>query len=212
MTFVNDGKMISNTLDLQSPYRGDDYGIELSRKSDYASTAGEDTRYDNEVFIIQGQRPSVSIYTAQGYDTFTDIEGVYSPSTRLNLDISPKRNLLRHGNQLSIPAFISNSDVQFMQSQFENNLSTTKSGDPAVAEREDISYSDLEEPLYYPELYNFTAKLTMEIILQLFSDPHGYVTFEYLGVKYSGFILEVSTEPFNKKGNWTLIKRNPNRT
>ena len=79
-------------------------------------------------------------------------------------------------------------------------------------EREDISYSDLEEPLYYPELYNFTAKLTMEIILQLFSDPHGYVEFDYLGVTYSGYILEVSTEPFNKKGNWTLIKRNPNRT
>ncbi len=215
VTFANDGKMIKNTLDLRSPYRGDDYGIELSRKQDYSTTAGEDTRYDSDNFIIQCRRPSVSIYTAQGYDTFvpvTGITGIYAPSTRLNLDISPKRNLLRHANQLSIPAFISNSDVQFMQSQFELNLTTTKSGDPAVAERDDIAYSDLEEPLYYPEIYNFTAELTMEIILQLFSDPHGYVEFDYLGVTYSGYILEVSSEPFNRVGNWTLIKRNPNRT
>ena len=215
VTFANDGKIIKNTLDLRSPYRGDDYGIELSRKADYATTAGDDTRYDNDNFIIQGRRPSVSIYTAQGYDTFvpvTGITGVYAPSTRLNLDITPKRNLLRNANLLSIPAFISNSDVQFMQSQFELNLKTTKSGDPEVNEVADISYSDLEEPLYYPEIYNFTAKLTMEMILQLFSDPHGYVTFEYLGVKYGGYILEVSSEPFNRVGNWTLIKRNPNRT
>ena len=99
-----------------------------------------------------------------------------------------------------------------MKSQFELDLSTTKAAESAVAERDDLAYGDLAQPIYYPEIYNFTAELSIEIILQLLSDPHGYVDFDYLGVTYSGYILEVSSEPFNRRGNWTLIKRNPNRT
>ena len=210
--FANDGKRIQNKKDLRSKYRGDDYGIELSRQSDYATTAGEDTKYDNENFFVNGRRLSPSIMTTmQGFDNFTVITGIYSPATRLNLDITPKRNMLRHADQLSIPLFITNGDTNFMKSQFELDLSTTKSGDPAVAERDDLAFGDLEEPLYYPEIYNFTAELSIAIILQLISDPHGYVDFDYLGVTYSGYILEVSSEPFNRRGNWTLLKRNPNR-
>lgn len=209
--FANDGKRIQNQIDLRSRYRGDDYGIELSRQNDYESTAGEDTAYDNDNFFVNGYRLGGTLRTLQGYDNFTTITGVYSPGTRLNLDITPKRNLLRHANQLAIPLFITNGDTNFMQSQFELDLSTTKAAAAAVAERDDLAYSDLDEPLYYPEIYNFTAELSIDIILQLLDDPHGYVEFDYLGVTYSGYILEVSSEPFNRRGNWTLLKRNPNR-
>ena len=211
-SFANDGKRIQNTLDIRSVYRGDDYGIELARQKKYDETAGEDAPSDNDNFMIYGRRLVSSIYTAQGYDTFTTITGVYSPGTRLNLDITPKRNMLRHANQLAIPLFITNGDTNFMQSQFNLALSTTKAAASAVAEKDDLAYSDLAEPLYYPEIYNFTAELTIDIILQLISDPHGYIEFDYLGATYSGYILEVSSEPFNRRGNWTLLKRNPNRT
>lgn len=211
-SFTNSTQRIQNNLDIRSKYRADDYGIELSRQQKYSETAGEDTRYDNDIFMLWGRRQSGSFRTEQGDDNFMTITGVYSPGTRLNLDITPKRNMLRHANRLSIPLFISNGDTNFMQSQFDLGLSTTKSGDPAVAEKDDLAYADLEQPIYHPEIYNFNSKLTIEIILQLVSDPHGYVEFDYLGVTYSGYILEVSSEPFNRRGNCTLIKRNPNRT
>jgi len=178
----------------------------------YSETAGNDESSDNDNFMIYGRRLVSSIYTMQGYDNFATITGVYSPSTRLNLDITPKRNMLRHANQLSIPLFITNGNTNFMQSQFNLDLSTTKTAAAAVAEKDDLAYADLEEPLYYPEIYNFTSELTIDIILQLINDPHGYVEFDYLGTTYSGYILEVSSEPFNRRGNWTLLKRNPNRT
>jgi hypothetical protein len=201
--FANDGQRIQNIKNLQSDYRGDDYGIELSRKEDYSDTAGEDTKYDNDNFILMGQRSGGNYRTLQGTQGFTSVSGVYSPTTRLNLDITPKRNLLRNSNRASIPAFISNSDLLFTRSQFNLPLSTQKSGEPsAIVETEDIDFSDLDEPLYYPEIYNFTAVLSYENVLQLVSDPHGYVEFD----------LEVSSEPFNRRGNWTLLKRNPNRT
>lgn len=213
MEFANDGRRIQNTLDISSIYRGDDYGIELSRQSDFRTTNAEDTRYDNDNFFIIGQRDAGDYRTLQGYDNYVadSITGVYSPETRLNLDISPKRNLLRHGNQLSIPLFITEGSTNFMRSQFDLDLATQKSGDPVINEKDDLAFSDLEEPLYYPEVYNFTSELSIENILQLISDPHGYVDFDYLGVTYSGYILEVSSEPFNRRGNWTLLKRNPNR-
>jgi hypothetical protein len=211
-SFANDIQRIEGELDIRSVYRGDDYGIELSRKSKFAETAGEDMNTDNDNFMIYGRRLAGSVYTSQGYDDFTTITGVYSPSTRLNLDITPKRNMLRHKNQLSIPLFISNGDTNYMETQYELNLSTQKAAESAINEKDDLAYSDLSEPLYYPEIYNFTADLTIDIILQIISDPHGYVEFDYLGVTYSGYILEVSSEPFNRRGNWTLLKRNPNRS
>ena len=207
--FSNAGQRISGTLDLQSIYRGDDYGIELSRQSPFRSTASEDTKFDEDNFFIVGQRDAGDYRTLQGYDNFTVIDGIYSPATRLNLDITPKRNLLRQLNRLSVPLFKSLGDTLFMKTQFNLDLSTQKSGDPAIDELDDIAFT--EEPLYYPELYTFNAELDFSIILQLLSDPHGYVDFDYLGVTYSGYILEVSSQPFNRRGNWTLVKRNPNR-
>ena len=210
--FINDGKRISNTLDISSVFRADDYGIELSRQSEYDDSAAEDTKLDSETFFINVKRDNGDYMTNQGYDDFDEIENVYSPETRLNLNISPKRNLQRHLNQLSVPLFLSNGDTNFMQSQFNLALETKKAAEDTVEETGDIAYADLEEPLYYPEIYNFTAELTIDIILQLISDPHGYVEFDYLETTYSGYIIEVSSEPFNNRGNWTLVKRNPNRT
>jgi hypothetical protein len=40
------------------------------------------------------------------------------------------------------------------------------------------------------------------------TDPHGYVTFLYLGEEFYGHPIEISTEPYGRKGNWTLIKAN----
>lgn len=209
--FVNPGFRVQNTLDIQSVFRGDDYGIELSRKEDYATTVGEDTAMDNDKFFLELEKPGATYQAKTGND-FTAITGVYAPDSRMNMGITPKRNALRHANRLSIPLFISEADTRFARSQFELALGTQDAGEASVLyERDDIAYIDLEEPLYYPEVYNFTAELTLAHILQLISDPHGYVEFDYLGTTYSGYILEVSSQPFRKQGNWTLIKRNPNR-
>ena len=57
-----------------------------------STTYSEDTKYDNEKFIVTGQRDGGDYQTLQGFDDFLTILGVYSPSTRLNLNITPKRN------------------------------------------------------------------------------------------------------------------------
>ena len=207
----NPGQRIDGTLDIASLYNGDDYGVELARQHSYLNGYSEDSRYDDNVYILWGERDGGNYKTVQG-SSFDTVTGVYSPDTRLNLDITAKRNILRHLNRLSIPLFISQEVTSYMTKQFNLIMSTKKGGgDPLIGEVSDLDFADLEEPLYYPEIANFTAPLTNAHILQLQSDPHGYVEYDNLGVTYSGFILEVSTEPFMRRGNWTLIKRNPNR-
>jgi hypothetical protein len=208
--FANDGKRINNALDIQSIYHGDDYGIELARKYRTSKVSSEDAKTDEQIFFLWGKRDSGDYKTVPGSD-FAEVIGVYSPDTRLNLNITPKRNLIRHYNRLGIPLFKSQGDTNFMTNQYELDLVTEETLEPFITEKADIAYSELYQELYYPEIYNFSAPLTQAHIQQLFTDPHGYVEFDYIGVTYSGYILEVSTEPFMRRGNWTLIKRNPNR-
>jgi hypothetical protein len=205
--FSNSGRAVNNTIDLRSPFRGDDYGIELSRKNADQIPTDQDSRYDEEIFAISAKRGVSDYVTLQGFDDFTDIEGIYAPETRLNLNITPVRNLLQNSNRLSVPLYISNSDVFFQKKQFELPLSTKKSGESTIVETDNIDYADLSSPLYEPDEYNFNADVTNEIIEQLLSDPHGYVEFTYQGTTYQGHIQQVSTEPFNRRGNWTLTKR-----
>jgi hypothetical protein len=211
MEYSNDGQRIDGKLDIQSVFHADDYGIELARASSSSSTYSDDVDQDEQIFFIWSERDGPYYISVPGSD-LNAVTGLYAPDTRLNLHLTSKRNLLQHLNQLSIPLFKSSGDTNYMTKQFELALSTQiGGGDPVIAEKDDLAYADLEEPLYYPELYNFTAELTNDHITQLQSDPHGYVSFDYLGVTYSGYIVEVSTEPFNKRGNWTLLRRNPDR-
>lgn len=209
--YANDGKRLSGVLDIQSVYHGDDYGIELARRASSYTNYSDDIDQDEQIFFIWGKRSGPFI-TVPGSD-LNDVTGMYAPDTRLNLLITPRRNLLNHLNQLSIPLWKSEGDMNYISKQFELDLTTQDGiGDPVISEIADLAYADMEEPLFYPELYNFNAPLDNDTILQLLTDPHGYVTFTFEGTDYTGFIIEVSSEPFNRQGNWTLIRRNPNRT
>ena len=217
-TYINDVERIDGEYDISTNYRTDDYGIELTRKMYYLNNYSVDVNADEDNFMIYGQRDGSNFQTVQGYDDFTVITGtetsgqnvVYSPATRLNLDLAPKRNLLRHKSLLGVPMYISEGDINFISSQFNFDLGLQKSGETSVIyESDDIT--DLGEPLYHAIRYVFNNPVSKEIIDQLLTDPHGYVTFTYKGTTYKGHIIEVSTEPYNRSGNWTLIKYNPNR-
>jgi hypothetical protein len=206
-SFIN-SKLIKSTLDISAPYSADDYSIELARKMQYTISGTEDTRYDNNNYLLFCRR-SLSLMgekTAQGYDTFEEISGVPAEDTRLNLDITPKRNMLRCSNRVSVGEYISENDTKYISSKTTRKLITKKKDLPAVEEHADVAYSDLDDPLYHPVFYNFQCPVTAEIIQAIIADPHGYFRFTFKGQTYGGFIHEVSTEPFQRQGNWTLLK------
>lgn len=212
--FANNLSLINNEKDLRSKYRGDDYGIELARKKTYTLYPTYDTKYDSDIFMIMMKRlTGANVGTLQGYDNFSTISGILSQASRLNLDITPKRNLLRNASIVGIPLWKqTTAATKFVGSQYNVPLSTQKASEgSAIVETDDVSKTTLGEPLYHPEVYNFKAPVTAAQIATLMADPHGFVSFYYLGTQYKGYVLEVSTEPWQREGNWTLIKTNPSR-
>ena len=218
--YSNDVKRISNIYDISTEYRSDDYGIELIRSKNWVEYYTEDIDGENDNFIIYCRRDDPDDFiTFQGEDDFevvtAKIPGTqalfYDLDTRLNLDIAPKRCMIRHGSLLAADMPITQGDIIFNNSQFNFNLGLKKSTDAAIIyESDDIDISDYDA-LYLPEIYNFTHPVTQATMTQLLSDPHGYIELTYEGTTYKGYILEVSTEPFNRNGNWTLIKANIDR-
>jgi hypothetical protein len=217
-TYTTGIQRIKNEKDITCSYRYDDYGIELTRKNRKRYYFSGFMDGDDQNFMIYGQRAGGNFVTVQGYDNFTTIthktgsKTIYSPSFRLNLDLSPKRCMLRHKSLLGVNNYNNTEPIRFIGCQFNLDLGLQKSGEAGVIyESDDITSAILGEPLFYPEVYNFIAPVTSAILNQLLSNPHGYITFTYAGTTYSGHILEVSTEPYKRNGNWTLIKHNTNR-
>lgn len=196
---------IKNTLDIQSTYRADDYGISyLGLDTDKT----KDNRSDNDIFWLQLKRDSG--FKTKPSSDFEAIGGVLNVDYRLNVDITPRRNLNRHLSILAASLWkMTTKLIKYQKSQFNLAFTSKKVSASTVTELADVTVTT--QPEYHPEVYNFSSPVTAAQITSLMADPHGYVAFTYLGVSYKGYILEVSTEPFNRKGNWTLIKTNPSK-
>lgn len=198
-------KSIKNTMDIQSTYRADDYGISyLGLDTDKT----KDNRSDTDIFWLQLKRDSG--FKTKPSSDFEAIGGVLNVDYRLNVDITPRRNLNRHLSMIAVSLWkMTTKLIKYQKSQFNLAFTSKKVAESTVTELADVTVTT--EPEFHPEIYNFSAPVTSAQITALMTDPHGYVAFTYLGVSYKGYIIEVSTEPFNRKGNWTLIKTNPSK-
>lgn len=218
--YNNSVQRVKNAYNLLMPFRIDDYGIELIRKNHYLNYYSKDYDEDKDIWVIQGQRDGSDFITVQGYDNFititvNDSSGqiyVYTADTRLNLDLSPKRCMLRHTSMLSIPLYRGSGNISFISSQYNFDLGLQKAAEASVIyESDDILNADLAEPLYYPEVYEFESDITTAEVKSLLADPHGYITFTYQGATYKGYIIKVDISPYKRNAKWTLIKYNDNR-
>lgn len=209
--FSNNIVLVKNIKSFLSSFKADDYSITFLQRNLYVSDPGADTRYDKGIYFVTLQRNGADIESITGYDNFSELDGVLNKAERLNLDITPVRNLNRHLQEVATAYYLMSGTktLRFHKSDFNIDFSSKKVAGSTIGELDNLTIST--QPLYHPEVYNFRAPVTAAQITSLLADPHGYVTFTYQGTTYKGYILEVSTEPFNRKGNWTLIKTNPSR-
>jgi len=194
---------VKNTLDIQSPYRGDSVGIELAKR---ASTISKDTDYDNDNFAIDCKLDGSDVIVNQ--DTTATSEDIPGIEQYFNLRFTPKRILLNNSD-LVTPCLFKNqlSYLQFVNNQQDNNASTTVSGSTKT-EKEDQIVNSIFSPYFLPIKYDFKKYLNSEMIGLINTNPHGYVTFHSRGTTYKGFILEVGKGGYQKEGNWLLIAVN----
>lgn len=186
-------------LNLLSPYRADMYGIEFTR-ANLAGKVTTDSSSDNDTFIIDIEAASAGTYLGVDYynlyrDGALTINGLLSPDTAFNINLSPKRNLLNYGAFLRSMLYLSTTEDITFQIAAKNQLMDTDDGVTTIDEDEDITIGDLDAPLFYPVIFEFDFMPDLGISDIIKSNPYGCVTFNINGEQYKGFIIDLQENP-----------------
>jgi hypothetical protein len=196
---------INKKLNIETKYRTDGMGILVAKLA--GETSIDSKKTDGYNWFIDCKRGSISDFESITDENFSSVTNVFEPNKKLNLNFSPKRCLLRNSNRISPCLEFKNSDLKFQESQFNSNLQTQKTGEvAAIAENENITFAELDDPLFSCLLYKFSYPVTALTIKALDTNPHGLIEFYYKGVLKSGFLKRVNCDYPNKQGEWLLQK------
>jgi hypothetical protein len=204
------GRYVQESLDLRSQLIASSWKIEEKRR-DFAK---QNTRQQNDqdLYIIQVKRGvGEGTYESLRDESYETVEGVENADTLYNLDLIPSRVLRRWGANISSCYYRQNDLLRFASSESESNLSTQlESEDFAIVERQDIGSVELRDPLWLPEVYEFSAKLTAVEDRQLIAKKYDIIrVIDDEGNKYYGYLLERGRTEKNE-AQFTLLRANYN--
>lgn len=198
-------------LDIVSKWIAGDVAIELTRRQTYELNPSKDFRFDKDIFIIDAkyvnnESPLIPI-TNEG---FTKIEGIYAPEKAYNLNLSPKRNLLRWGWFIS-GCLTSKTSEKIIFTGGPNNpdLITQKTGEDEIIESADVIVSDFVRPVMLADMFTIAeARLTKEQWNAIEQSRGGLIEFENKGVRLFGRINEITFAINRKTANFELNRAN----
>jgi len=183
----------SKTLDLVSTYRADHLGIRKIRIDlEHANSTDEDRQADNDIFMIYTDEPlkDGQPYPAITAEDFQLVNGIDGRTDAINIPISPKRNLLAHGEFLSSALFRTNA-ILFETAKKDVALESSDEVE-MIIERRNVYLSELPDALFLPIVAKFTAPINISNIFDLKNKENGYLSFKFRGRTFSGFVLEIS--------------------
>lgn len=188
---------VTQVKDMVGKYRYDMYGIETYR-ANLSQKKTTDSKSDNDTFILSTEsdtfvhnklrRPNLSTGSVSGVP---DISGAY------NIDLSPKRNLLRNKSILAAITHLRNSEkLTFLTTDKNEKLSSKfNSSRPLIIEKDDVLVSSLGIPLFLPIMFEFSCIVNTNLLnlMQLYS--RGCFKFKYKGTVFKGFPMDVGVKP-----------------
>lgn len=191
-----------NQKDLLSDIIGAGYTIEITRRKNQTKTGTSDWRYDDDLFIINSVLSDGTLYAYRGT---SDAANLYSPSTRMNLRITPARNMMRWFRSISAAnPTIANDQLIFTKGT-GNYIAQSRFADQCfietgvVTENQTIISTDVvdDEPIWKPIYANFNAPLSMVQFEAVKANPYGGIQFSCFNTNYVGFIVELNHSPNN---------------
>lgn len=191
---------VQKDLNIQSVYRADVRGIEdlrINYITNPDSDKSKDSDSDNDVFFIKVRENAETggRFKPVMSEAFVDISGINSPYLMYNMEISPKKNLLRHSAFLS--SFLDRMDgylIRFSSATKNAEFSTTDLNGLRVKENENIPVESLEGKMFKPLIATFECNYPKNIQALIETNPYGAVSFKFEDNTYRGFILEISTD------------------
>ncbi len=197
--------VVNNEYNIRASSRADWLGIEILR-SQFTSLDDKDNEGDKQCFmlVITDQQDAEGNFLLSRPD-YSSITGVLD-NTVYNTEISPKRQLLKHGSWLrSIVYFSLLNRINFGFSKKNENLTTTIGG-VTVSERANIRVDSLPAPMFYPYIFQFETEVPANFIDIMNNAVNGHIAFKINGRQFYGFPLEVSVKPaLNDKQVWKVL-------
>lgn len=200
---------VQRELNLVSIIRADPYGIEDARITPPGSA---NTNNDNDSFFVKvkvNPEPGpLDYYEPEGSEGYSSMTGVLAGETYYNWDITPHRNLIRHGDFLRSILF--GFDTYFIN--FESALKNAKMSvfpfapNFSSTEDSDILIGTLPDRLFLPYTINITTDLPKNARQVVDGTPNGYIRTDILGNNYDGFIIDFSADASkNRQREITLL-------
>lgn len=201
--FTTTSRRVNRSIEIKSPYRADQFGIEELRvkqmQDSNANATETDNKWDNSVFWlrIKAEPGLDGVYDVETAEDFDNVDGVVSRTSTYNIALSPKSMLLRHIDFLCSSFFGANEDgnITFASSAKNADLSYTKNG-VVVTEKAPIYIADITSQgrVFLPFLCTFTAKYPKSLQNLIKTSPYGCLQFSFNGNTFRGFIVECSVD------------------
>jgi len=187
-------KKSDSVIERISAYRADMFGIAVLRRLEITDNLrGLDTESDNGVWILQGSglKDGAVNLLEKGSD-YDFISGISNQENQININLSPKRCLLRAGGFIGIGLYDwRDQSLKFGSAEKNANLLSIKDG-LSVLERQDIQVSNLKKRHFLPHLVTITVPIRKDDWSLIDVNIYGYFTFEYRGNQFKGYIEEAS--------------------
>lgn len=203
--------------DIESPFRADSEGKELTVRKSIRLFPTEDYRTDKTIFNLDLKNEGTNVLAERVWqdDYETEPQGVFSPDTATGLRLTPYRNMERHF------WFINNSltkypekYIRYSSSRGNSELITKKVGEEDKKENGDFKINSLENAIFVNEWIEFEYPVDFDLISQVngYSEVNGrripnmYFKVEFVNEfnqKEYGYLFELQP---NKEGKWKLLK------
>jgi hypothetical protein len=200
--------VLDNKLDLVSLYRADTQGIVALRKK---ISESEDVKGDEDVYMVDSLRQTFPLtgFIARTDEGFTLVTGGADAENSYNLRITPKRNLLRHGDIIRSGLEKNLGTYLRWQASDKNTTLVTKltTETVALAENADVLVNDLTEPFYLPEIYTFECEMRYSDLTTILTNQKGLI--KIADQKY-GWIMQLTIGEKENKADIKLLRANLN--
>lgn len=196
-TYTTPQLRINNEYNLVSPYKADPFEIENVRIN-MEGKETTDNNNDNNVAVLWAELDGSSyILKRETYDNEGDPDdfGVPSPTTVFNVDLSPKRKLLRHGRWLASMLHRYETEKITFQSGTRNTSLKTVQGSTTIRENGDVSISSLGEKVFIPYVFSVVVDGDLNLPALMEDNPNRCFKFTWNGVEYKGFNLIAAFAP-----------------
>lgn len=221
-SYITNITRVEKEYNIESPYRFDSEGKELTVRQSISVNPNGDYRTDNTNFNLDLKNTGTSVLEekiwSDYYEQLPKSNGttpIFSPETMTGVYFTPFRNMQRHfwflNNALTK---FRDKYIRYTETRGNSEFVTKKAGEEEKAENGKYLVSDIETPRFVSQWIEFEYELDFDLLNAVNGKtnvngrdiPNTYFRIEFVNEfneKEFGYLFELKP---NKEGKWKVLK------